>query len=85
MSSYPLGKKQIMFHKYHSGPVPEDRFLKLAAAEDIDIIEGFIPDKQVRGLGQTGRQQHFFLLPGAEIRHILIKLQTAKIQFTQDR
>ena len=33
-----------MLHKHHGGPAVEDQFLNLDARENIDVVEGLVPE-----------------------------------------
>ena len=63
----------------------EQQLFNLDAGEDVDVVEGLVPDVQVRGLAQASRQQHLFLLSGGKVAHILFKLYPFKAQLAQDR
>ena len=52
----------VMFHHEHRGMYSFQQFFDLHAGEDIDVVQRFVPDVQVRRCQQAGGQQDLFLL-----------------------
>ena len=59
---YILPECEIMFYKNHGWREFFHQFLDLHAGVNVDIVQRFIPDIQVRLLAKASGDQHFFLL-----------------------
>ena len=80
-----LAKCPVVLDKEQCRLKDKNQFFNLNPAKYVDVVERFVPYIQMRLLTQTPRQQHFFLLPCAVIAYVFLKLNTGKIQLSQNR
>ena len=73
-----------MLHEQNGGLVFEQQVLYLHAGKDINVVERFIPDIQMRLFAQAFGKQNLLFLPLAEFVQSLFKLLPRKIKFPQD-
>ena len=73
-----------MLHEQNGRLVFEQQVFYLHAGKDVNVVERFIPDIQMRLLTQAFGEQDFLFLPLAEFVQPLFKLLPRKIKFPQD-
>ena len=60
-----------MLYKNQSRLSRQQKFLDLDSGEEVNIVQGFIPEVKVSGFTQASGDQDLFLLPAAEIGAVL--------------
>ena len=72
-----------MLHEEHGGRGGEEKLFQLDAGKDIDKIQRFVPEEQVRRLTERGSQQHLLFLPFAVLFDPFFKLHSLQPQLPQ--
>ena len=75
----------VMLDHYHGGLILAYQFFQLAPCVDVNIIQGFVPHIQICLLRKACGDEHFFLLPGGEFRHVFFELHSHESHLLQDR
>ena len=72
-----------MLYKNQSRLSRQQKLLDLDSGEEVNIVQGFIPEVKVSGFTQASGDQNLFLLPAAEIGAVLFQLVPGKSHFPQ--
>ena len=72
-----------MLHKEHGRGGSEEKLFQLDTGKDINKIQRFIPEEQVRGLTERGSQQHLLFLPLAVLLDLFFELHSLQPELPQ--
>lgn len=75
----PLAKLAVMLHKQDRRLIAQQQVFDLHARDDVNEIQRFVPNQQMRFFAEAFGDEHLLLLSPAVIRHIFLKLQSGEV------
>ena len=76
-------ERAVVLYYQHRGAVLLYQLLKLYAAEQVYVVERFVPYENMRALAQACRKQHLFALACGVAPHVLFKLHAREVHLSQ--